>query len=105
MGSVHGFSAVHNAHEPCGLALDHAPALALPSGSKSKSKSKSRRRFMGSVHGLSSVHNGLEPTGTFNVQRSTFNVQRSTLRFNVQPVHGKQKKRPATGNKLFLVPH
>jgi hypothetical protein len=81
MGSPRGFSAVHNAPEPCGLALDHAHALALPFGikSKSKSKSKSRDRLMGSVHGLSAVHSALEPAGTFNVQRSTSNRKPSTI--------------------------
>jgi hypothetical protein len=61
MGSSHGLSPVHNAPEPCGLALDHAPALTLSSGIKSKSKIRSKRRFMGSDHGFSAAHNAHEP--------------------------------------------
>jgi hypothetical protein len=85
MGSVHGLSSVHNAHEPCDLALDPALALALPSGikSKSKSKSKSRDRFMGSVHGLSVVHDALEPRSSdLQTSKSRGLLEEKTEGFN-----------------------
>jgi hypothetical protein len=66
MGSSQFSLDLHNAREPCGLALDPALALALPSGSKMKIKSKSmsksmsRDRFMGSRLFLAEMRNGHE---------------------------------------------
>jgi hypothetical protein len=75
MGSVHGLSVVHNAHEPRCTSLSPG----FDGETKIKIKFKTKGRFMGSSHGLSVVHNAHEPTGTFNVQRSTFNGRTSTI--------------------------
>jgi hypothetical protein len=57
MESGHGLAAVHDAHEPWGLAL--ALALALPSGIKIKIKS--RDGFMGSTRFFLELHDAHEP--------------------------------------------
>jgi hypothetical protein len=70
MGSSHGLSSVHSAHEPAGTfnvqrsTFNGKPStinLPVPTINLATINLATINRFMGSTHGLPSVHHALEP--------------------------------------------